>query len=208
MLLVHHLRKSDGLEGTGSRGSGALAGFVDVIVELRRVKATADPGQRKRCLTGYGRYDAIPQEWVVELVAEAGGGAARPAFEHRPPKSDAAARAEREDARQDELRQALLWVIPTAEEGGGLTRKQIWDALPEGLRVNEARFKEMLEAGAGRDWLREGSGGKGHPFRYRRVSDGPTEGEMFGAAACRTDPVTEIPQSPLRLGDFLQDGPA
>jgi hypothetical protein len=180
VLLVHHLRKSDGLEGTGSRGSGALAGFVDVIVELRRLRASADPSQRKRALTGYGRYDAIPGEWVVELVAAAGGGAARPAFEHRPPKPDAAAREEREEARQDELRQALLWVIPTAEEGGGRTRKEIWDALPETLRVNEKRFWDALADGCGTDWIQEGTGGRGNPYRYRRAPETFTEGEMFG----------------------------
>lgn len=74
VLLVHHLRKSDGAEGTGSRGSGAIAGFVDVMAELRRQKPTVDPGQRRRVLTGYGRYDGIPDEWVVELAEKDGRG--------------------------------------------------------------------------------------------------------------------------------------
>lgn len=41
VLVVYRLRKSDGAEGPASRGGGgAMAGAVDVIVELRRARAT------------------------------------------------------------------------------------------------------------------------------------------------------------------------
>ena len=51
VLFLHHPRKSDGDEGTAARGSGALSGFVDVIVEMRRSnpKDLANP---TRVLTG------------------------------------------------------------------------------------------------------------------------------------------------------------
>jgi hypothetical protein len=43
VLLSHHLRKGDGAEATGSRGSGALTAFVETIVELRRTPAASCP---------------------------------------------------------------------------------------------------------------------------------------------------------------------
>jgi len=66
LLLVHHIRKSDGGEGTASRGSGALPAFVDTIVELRRHDAN-NKTSTKRVLTAYGRWDETPAELVIEL---------------------------------------------------------------------------------------------------------------------------------------------
>ena len=52
LLLIHHPRKNDGGEGTASRGSGALLGWVDIIVELRRF-APGDRDDRSRTLVGW-----------------------------------------------------------------------------------------------------------------------------------------------------------
>jgi hypothetical protein len=157
VLLVHHLRKSDGAEGTGSRGSGALAGFVDIIVELRRQKPALDPGQRRRVLSGYGRYDAIPAEWVVELTDEAGppspgrepGEGARVRFVHHPTGSPT-----RQHGRSDALRAAILAALTAAGEQG-LTRKQLWEKLPAELRPGERAFREAVEGGVGEFWRKE-----------------------------------------------------
>ena len=149
VLLVHHLRKSDGQEGTGSRGSGALAGFVDVIAELRRVKAGyGDPNGRRRVLTGYGRYDAIPSEWIVEWDAETNQ------FHHR---------GEKEPSGVDATREAVLAMLA---DGKPWTRKELWDGLPDGLRKNEPRFKSVLEAEAGVLWRKEKGSGQGGGFVY------------------------------------------
>src|SRR5262249_34962624 len=67
-LLLHHPRKSDGEEATAARGSGALAGFADVLVELRRF-SPKDRKDRRRVLTAYSRYTATPDELVLELAA-------------------------------------------------------------------------------------------------------------------------------------------
>jgi len=40
-----------------------------------------------------------------------------------------------------------------------MTRKERWESLPEGLRVNEHRFREVLDDGEGTEWEKEG--GKG-----------------------------------------------
>ena len=67
LLLVHHPRKGDAREGQASRGSGALPGLVDVILELRRFDP-ARPEDRRRTLTAYSRFDETPGEMVIELT--------------------------------------------------------------------------------------------------------------------------------------------
>jgi hypothetical protein len=65
--IIHHLRKSDGDEGTGGRGSGAFGGFVDIILECRRYRPD-DKTDCRRVLTGYGRPREVPSELVIELT--------------------------------------------------------------------------------------------------------------------------------------------
>lgn len=67
VLLIHHLRKSGGQEYTGSRGSGALSAFPDILIELTRFDAV-DTKDRKRVLRAKGRYEETPDELVIELV--------------------------------------------------------------------------------------------------------------------------------------------
>jgi hypothetical protein len=67
VLLIHHLRKSGGGEYTGSRGSGALSAFPDILVELTRFDAK-DNKCRKRLLHAKGRYEETPDELTIELV--------------------------------------------------------------------------------------------------------------------------------------------
>ncbi len=138
VLLVHHLRKSDGGEGTGSRGSGALAGFVDVLVELRRAGRAADPGGAKRILTAVGRANGVPAEWAVELDEEAG-------VYRGTDMGDPSALL------GDAIRKALLAAGPE-----GLTMKGVGEAIPPELSRSERRLRESLSAGAeAGDWDRE-----------------------------------------------------
>ena len=67
VLLIHHLRKSGGQEYTGSRGSGALSAFPDILIELTRFDAD-DQKSKKRVLRAKGRYEETPDELVIELV--------------------------------------------------------------------------------------------------------------------------------------------
>jgi hypothetical protein len=64
LMLVHHFRKSGGNEGTAARGSGALAGYVDVLMELRRHE-DGMPNQRKIKTSGRGVQET---ELVIELM--------------------------------------------------------------------------------------------------------------------------------------------
>lgn len=67
VVLVHHFRKGGGDQAQASRGSGALPGFVDNIIEFTR----SDSGfPNQRTLKTYGRFDGVIPEVVIELNDE------------------------------------------------------------------------------------------------------------------------------------------
>ena len=68
VLLIHHFRKSGGDEGVAGRGSGALSSYVDIIVELRRLKGDGQSNERE--LKTYSRFNETPQDIVVEFTAD------------------------------------------------------------------------------------------------------------------------------------------
>jgi hypothetical protein len=152
LLLVHHPRKSDGGEGTASRGSGALPAFVDIILEMRRFNP-GDSRDCKRVLTGLSRYDSTPAELVVELTADGYVGC-----------------GDREAAELDAITQRVLKVLPDTPPG--LTAIEILDAWEESHKPRRMRFYEVLSAGveAGR-WRREGAGKKGDPHKLWRPNE-------------------------------------
>lgn len=148
-FLVHHNRKADGQEATAARGSGALAAFVDTIVELRRY----DPrnrGDRKRVLTGYGRYDETPDELVIELT-EAG---------------QYVSHGSKFQAVFKDLSAAIGSMLPCSPPG--LTQEEILERWPgDGERPQRQRVLDTLREGVDRgDWHREGAGRRGNPFSY------------------------------------------
>lgn len=67
VLLVHHFRKSGGNEGTASRGSGALMGYVDIIMEFSRLEPD-DPQGTQRKLVGLSRFDETPAEIILDYI--------------------------------------------------------------------------------------------------------------------------------------------
>ena len=72
LLLVHHLRKSGGAEYTGSRGSGVLCSFPDIIVEMTRNNADSDNDDNRRVLRAQGRYEETPKKQVLVWSKESG----------------------------------------------------------------------------------------------------------------------------------------
>lgn len=67
ILLIHHIRKSGGDEGAGTRGSGAIGAFVDIIVEFKRTEAT-NVNNTSRVLRCFSRFEETPDELVIELI--------------------------------------------------------------------------------------------------------------------------------------------
>lgn len=153
VLLIHHPRKSDGAEGMASRGSGALTGFVDCIMELRRF-APGERQDRRRTLTAYSRFDETPAEAVVELT------------EHG--YLTVGSKAE---ARKADRLATLADMLPT--EGPGFTVQESLDAWPQvaipkpGVKTMRADLAEGARAGL---WLQSGAGTKGDPHRYQANS--------------------------------------
>lgn len=159
VLAIHHLRKSDGAEGTGSRGSGALAGFVDVIAELRRPKASRGGGENRRVLSAVGRAPGIPSEWVIEQTETGYEAVAADAAELANER-----RQQETEEKTVEIREAIRTILVAS--GEEMSTAEIWDLLPIRLRVNEKRYKSILIAENGRLWVRTGNGGRdGHRFR-------------------------------------------
>lgn len=75
VLVVHHMKKADGEDGTSVRGSSALLGTVDILIELRRFGegeegSSGDGKAGKRALKTYGRYEECPEEVIVELAGD------------------------------------------------------------------------------------------------------------------------------------------
>ena len=150
VLLVMHPRKSDGAEGTAARGSGALAAFPDILIEMRRMNPS-DRKDRRRVLTGLSRYRETPAELVVELSAD---------------ESVYAALGDRAEAGGQRRADQIEAVLP--DDGAGLTPEEILEAWPEGEAPPGKRTLELaLAEGAGLRWLVAGLGKKGDPFRYR-----------------------------------------
>jgi hypothetical protein len=148
ILLVHHLRKGDGQEATGHRGSGALCALPDILLELRRYDAK-NPGDRRRELKGYGRWDQTPSELVIELLPDGSGYSAC---------------GDRLQAGRKELQGVIADLLPAAP---GLTIEQIMSDWPGDSTPRKQRLLDELRAGLDRgDWVRLCTGKKGDPYTY------------------------------------------
>ena len=86
------------------------------------------------------------------------------AFEHRPDKPGGKAAGE---ARADRLRQAIKDALHDHGRDHGLTRKELWEALPAAVRKNENRFAEVLGEGVGVEWgIEQRAPKKGGPLYH------------------------------------------
>lgn len=67
--LLHHPAKGETLAGQSARGSGALMGCVDILIEMQYYGHAADEDRRRR-LQAWSRYEETPRRLVIELNAE------------------------------------------------------------------------------------------------------------------------------------------
>jgi AAA domain len=65
VLVTTHQRKAEGTFGEAVRGSSALVGAADVVVELERLK---DAGPHARVLRSTSRFLGTPEELALELT--------------------------------------------------------------------------------------------------------------------------------------------
>jgi DNA-binding transcriptional ArsR family regulator len=67
VLLVSHQRKSTGEYGEAVRGSTALTGGVDVVLELERPSRALQLSNQARVLRAVSRFSSTPEELYLEL---------------------------------------------------------------------------------------------------------------------------------------------
>jgi hypothetical protein len=155
VVLSHHFRKSDGAEATGARGSGALPGYVDTILELRRYAPT-DRKDNRRIISGYGRFEETPDELVIELT-----------------DSGYISHGDKQAVKRRSLTEVIRSVLPSHAPGWTweAVKKAVEDELADGETCpGKGALLEILNQGATMPpihWTREGQGVKGDPYRYR-----------------------------------------
>ena len=168
VLLIVHARKGGGEDGESLRGSSALAGAADIILELERVQ---DGSPRQRKLLSLSRYPQTPGVLVIDHDSH--DGSWRLIGEG----------TDRGDARDITNRTALLAAFADGDEE--LTRAELQEATGKQDREWHATLEQLISAG---EIGRSGAGKKGDPFRYRMLrgnaaQDSAQKGRRNGEAA-------------------------
>lgn len=156
LLLIHHPRKGDADEGQASRGSGALPGFVDTIIELRRFDKK-DRSDTRRVLTTYSRFDESPPETVIELT-----------------DVGYITRGSRKEARMADRAGVLVDILPSELPGMTVSEvRKAWGDEQETDPPSERTLRTDLQAGLPKGrWRRDGAGKSRDPYTYLRLVGG------------------------------------
>ena len=153
VLLVHHVGKTDQSEGRAARGSTALTGAVDIILELRRFRAD-DDDDRRRVSKGRGRFEEVPTEIVIELATDGKGYAAQ---------------GDRKAIAARELDQAILDALPE-DALRAMKSDDVHAKLPADLRPQRSKLATvLLNSSTAGKWGCEGTGRKGDARRFFRL---------------------------------------
>jgi len=138
LLLIHHTRKSGGAQGSAVRGSSALTGNADIILELSRLHPQ-DRGPRRR-LSGWSRFGGVPDGLVVER-----GATAYTVVEHE------------EEGRAG---QAILQLI---EQEGLVTAERAAETVGQTVRSAQRILSDMVNRGV---VVRTGTGNPFSPYQF------------------------------------------
>ena len=152
VVVVSHQRKSSGEFGEAVRGSSALTGGVDVVVELERPSRALELGSHARVLRAVSRFSSTPEELYVELDEHG--------FE--PIESP-------EQVKADAERERLLAVLDE------LTEPMTAQALGEELDLPKSTVHRHLRALHDRGLVaRDGGGKKNDPYTWRLAPELPS----------------------------------
>jgi hypothetical protein len=148
--LLHHPAKARRADGQAARGSGALAGLADVVLEMSCVRRARSRDRRRR-ISAYSRYAETPRHLVLELNADGSDYLVRT-------NADGSALAQP----WPELHHVLAQATDRLTQQTILERWPVEDHVPE--RSTLARWLQR----ATRQGLvcSCGSGYRGDPFRY------------------------------------------
>jgi hypothetical protein len=148
--LMHHPRKGVSLPGQAARGSGALPGYVDIIVEMEWYRQTADE-DRRRWLHGHSRHEETRRHLLMELNREG---------------TDYVAATVTPDEEPGGTGQILMQVL---EDGlRRLTQNEILEQWPEDFtKPDRATIHRALQRGVEQGLIRrKGTGRKHDAFQY------------------------------------------
>jgi hypothetical protein len=67
--LMHHPARATRADGQASRGSSALSGFADIIMEMNGIRRARSRDRRRR-ICAYSRSTETPRHLIVELTAD------------------------------------------------------------------------------------------------------------------------------------------
>jgi hypothetical protein len=150
VLLIHHPRKGASPLGQAARGSGVLASFADILVEMYWYD-DPDSEDRRRKLYGYSRHRQTPRSLVIELNAE---------------ETDYINHGSADDEEFLDNWEVFRSVLETAEDR--LTLVQIREQWPDEQAVpHRATVHRWLKRAEARGLVaRCGKGSKGDPHRY------------------------------------------
>jgi len=157
VLLIHHLRKTDGEEGTAHRGSGAIVAVADIAVEMRRVAHQPC----RRLLQALSRLEETPIEGLIELQHNE--------YVYLGPPTEVS---------HQEAKSQLGAALPGPDEPP-LTREQLRERLDP--KPSDTLMKRvLLELEQNGVLEKRGSGRRGDPFCYRRRGDADTNSTRPG----------------------------
>jgi hypothetical protein len=149
VFVMHHPRKGDPPVGQAARGSGALSGYADIVIEMRFYPRAADDDRRRR-LWACSRYPETPRQLVIEWTADGTDYVARGTF------------SEEEFVRHWESLRAVLAEAPLKLTRADIRRR--WPGAQPPDKVSLSRWLERaVEQGL---VMKDGRGLRNHPFRY------------------------------------------
>jgi hypothetical protein len=151
VLILHHPRKQRTGEGRAARGSGALSGAVDILMEMHWVSRPSSTDRRRR-LKSWSRHQHTPPRLIIELNEAGTDYTAVDLAESRP--------------KMDSLPLALRHVLTDASYK--LTLQSILDDWPRHERRPNMNLLWRWLSRAVKDGLvlRDGTGHKDDPHRY------------------------------------------
>jgi hypothetical protein len=149
VLVLHHPRKQESTPGAAPRGSGALLGHADILIEMRACPR-ADDGDRRRRLHAFSRYEETPRERLIELSADGLNYACLGNFEQG------------EFAADWEILRGIL-----AAASKKLTCHEVLRSWPATRPADRASIYRWLNRAVDLGFAcRDGRGRRRHPFRY------------------------------------------
>jgi hypothetical protein len=151
VLLVHHPRKGVYKPGQASRGSGALPGYVDILMEMGWAGSPDDAADRRRWLRGFSRHQQTRRHVIVELSADG---------------KDYLLRGTVEEERTAHCWEVVRWVLQGVNDR--VTQREILENWVEDyIRPDPGTLVRTMKNAVADGRVRvQGTGFKNDPFRY------------------------------------------